>query len=242
LTIGGVCGKLFYRLIETVPDNPVPLNEDTMNTNIRRNRRNGLSFQVAAQEPEVKEPESKVVEENEYGKMLRSTFEITVKSKTDKDKDGNFLVKYSNKAEPYQYQSVETLVGALRYMGAKSLPDANIEALGNALTIKDDEDADKELGESVAKILKALNAKFKSDAKSSAYQGIVNKNTPLEGEQRNTAIARTINNMVKLTNLSAEEVIEILKAKKAVDDDYTVQEYRETPLRKTGGAKEEDEE
>jgi len=210
-----------------------------MNTNTRtgRNRKSQISYQSAEAAVEVEgvEPASNFVQENEFGKILRSTFEITVKSKTDKDEKGKPAIKYTNKEEPFKYQTVETVVGALRYMGAKDFPDANIDLLGKALTVKDNDAANASVGEAIAAILKALNAKFKSDAKSSAYQSIVNKYTPLEGEQRDTAVARTINNMVKLTSLTAEEVIDILKAKGGVPTDYTIQDYKETPLRRVKG-------
>jgi len=219
-----------------------------MNTNTRKSRvdnRNGrlLSLQSAidaTEEVDTTEAESNVVEENEFGKILKSTFEITVKSKTEKDDKGKPLVKYTNKEEPFKYQAVETVVDALKYLGKiEQFPDENVTLLGKALTCSD-AGISAQIGEAIAAILKALNAKFKSDAKSSAYQSIVNKYTPLEGEQRDTAVARTINNMVKLTNLTAEEVIDILKAKGGVKADYTIQDYKETPLRRVKGDEDEE--
>lgn len=217
-----------------------------MNTNTRR-RRLGLSkmvdFQTATTEKPTEatdntEETTVAAEDNEFGSILTSTFSVKVKGEGE---DGKEKVLYENKKEPFKYQTVGSVVSLLKYLGAKNFPDANVDILGKALT-SEDENTSKEIGEAIAEVLKIANAKFKSDAKSSAYQSIVNKYSPLEGEKRMTAIARTINNFVKLAGITPEVAIEVLRSKGAVPEDYTVQDYKETKLRKSkdDSAEEED--
>jgi hypothetical protein len=205
-----------------------------VNTNRRTSKPRLVSLQSVA-EAETEPVNSNVIEENSFGKLMKGTFTITVKSTTEKGEDGKPKVLYSEDNEPFKYQTVDNLPSLFRYLGEVEgeFPDANIKALANALTAKDNPELDEKLGKAVDAILKMANAKFKSDAKSSAYQSIVNKYTPLEGQKRDTAIARTIANFVKLASITPEVAIEVLKSKGAVPADYTVQDYKDTPLRRT---------
>lgn len=173
------------------------------------------------------EEESNIVEEKPWGSVKRGYFSIKV---LGEDKKAAPL--YENKKEEFKYDQVNSLVNALVYSGAK-LNDSQIQAFGQALTNSEDAEIDKTIGEAVTEIVRTFNTKLKADAKSSAYQTLVNKYKPLEGEKRKTAIARTINNLVKLAGISAESAIEVLKSKKAVPEDYTVDDYKATPLRRT---------
>lgn len=192
--------------------------------------------------PEGKKKESKVLEDNEFGSIVESYFRIKIESKTEKvlNAKGKEVPKviYENKFEPFKHQTVDTLIGGLKYLGAKGFTDDMVKALGTALVVKGDDAESKAnneaIGKSVASVIKTLNAKFKADAKSSAYQALTNKHTPLEGQQRETAIARIVANMVKVTpGLAPEDVIEFLKLKGSVPATYTLQDYLDTPLRRT---------
>jgi hypothetical protein len=189
------------------------------------------------------EKKSTQVEVNEFGPVMKATFSIKIKNEGDDAKDRPFLV--NNPKEPFTYQSFTRLIPALAYHGGfkvSEFPEANADALEKAFDFGDNKELQEKADEAIDSLLKILNAKSKSDAKNSAYQSIVNKNAPLEGEKRQTAIARTINNFVKLAGITPEVAIEILKSRNAVDADYTVQDYRETKLRKTKDESSEDDE
>lgn len=220
---------------------------NTIETTSRRRRTRRVDYQMpatpqtsvetSAKEDDKAEDTSKknVVRTTDFGEVRKGFFSITVK---DGDK-----VLYENDKEEYEYDVVDSLVNALRHAGAVLSQD-QIDFIGSALVVKDDagnETADsKKTGEAVAVLVKTYNAKEKADAKSSAYQTLVNKHKPLEGEKRETAIARTIANVVKLAGISAETAIEMLKSKGAVPEDYTVADYNATPLRRVKGDNDED--
>jgi len=207
-----------------------------MNTNTNRRARL-LSLQtpvaVDAVDATDETPEQEVVtstEENEFGPILNSTFSIKVPN-GKKDKDGNPEYFYKNDKEPFKYQGFFGVITYLQFLGAK-LPDANVEALGKALT-SDDKETDESIQKAIKQLIKDATAKEKADAKASAYQSLLNKHKPLDESQRETAIARTINNFVKLAGITPEVAIEVLKSKGAVPEEYTVMDYRTTPLRKS---------
>jgi len=167
---------------------------------------------------------SNVVKETEFGEVLRGTFSIKV---TDDAKK----VLYENKEEPFEYNKVNSLANALRYFEAK-LDDSAITMLGTALTSKD-EAVSKTIGEAVATVVKVINIKLRADAKSAAYQSLVNKYTPLEGEKRDTAMARLVANFIRLAGVSKETAVSQLVIAKALPEDYTVADFDATPLRRT---------
>lgn len=187
---------------------------------IKANRQ--VSYQTATEVP----AESNVVESTEFGERRKGTFSITVKDDAGK-------VLYENKEETFTYDVVNSLANALKYSGAK-LEDASIDALGKALQSKDAE-VSKSIGEAVGDIVRIINTKLKADAKSSAYQALVNKYKPLEGEKKETAQARLVANFIKLAGVSKEVAVTQLKAAKALPEDYTVADFDATPLRRTKG-------
>lgn len=206
-----------------------------MNTakGLRRQSAKGakLSFQTpTATEEEEKEEEEgpKVVRETAFGRILQGFFAIKVKDDTGKK------VLYENKKEPFEYPEVDALANAIVHAGAK-LTDAEIDAIGSAIP--------ESAGPQVKRLTKVYNDRLRADAKSSAYQSLVSKHKPLEGEDKLVAIAKTIRNILKFAPfLTAETVIETLKTQKAVPVDYTVEDYNGTQLRKPKGTVEEDDE
>lgn len=202
-----------------------------MNHNTRRMRRL-VSYQtpttVQAQDVDSTEETatSNVVRTTETGEVRKGTFSITVKDDAGKE-------LYSNKAEEFEYDVVDSLQNALVYHGAK-LSSEQVDFIGSALK-SDDAETDKAIGGSVQDVVRIINAKLKADAKSSAYQALVNKYKPLEGEKKETAMARLVANFIKLAGVSKEAAIETLKAGKALPEDYTVADFDSTPLRRTKG-------
>jgi hypothetical protein len=220
-----------------------------------RNRGNGnrnrntevirVDFQLqegANTEPatDAAEEVSNKVKDTDFGEVRKGTFTIKVtgKKKNEETKKIEDVILYENKEEPFEYDYCSSIANALKHAGAK-LSEDQIDFLGTALKSEDTE-VDKTIGEAIAKILKTYNAKLKADAKSSQYQSLVNKHKPLEGEEREVAIAKTIRGFVKLSGISVETAIEVLKAQKAVPSDYTVEDYNATPLRRTKGDEDEE--
>lgn len=189
-----------------------------------------VSFQVVedAEEKETEEEGPKVVRETPFGSILQGFFAIKVKDDTGKK------VLYENKKEPFEYPQVNSYVNALVHAGAK-LTDKEIDAIGAAIP--------ESAGPQVKRLTKVYNDRLRADAKSSAYQSLVSKHKPLEGEDKLVAIAKTIRNILKFAPaLSAESIIASLIAQKAIPVDYTVEDYNSTQLRKTKGAEEADDE
>lgn len=221
-----------------------------------RNRNRNLfvakgNEQVLYQNPETTSTETEetteeetsgpvVVKETDFGQVRRGTFSIKVKGKkkNEETKKMEDVVLYENDAEPFEYDFCSSLSNVLKHAGA-SLTDDQVAFLGDALK-STDEATDKTIGEAVAKLVKIYNDKKKADAKSSAYQTLTNKHKPLEGEEREVAIAKTIKNFVKLAGISVETAIDVLKGQKAVPADYTVEDYNATPLRRTKGDDDEE--
>ena len=189
-------------------------------------------------ETETKETKkaATLVEETDFGGIYQDTFSITVskKVKNPETKKMEEVEVYANDAEPFKFPKVDALALALVYFGVKkeTLDLANFsKSLGG-----------KESGPVVAKITKMINDRLRADAKSSAYAALVNKHKPLEGEDREIAVAKAIKAFSRIApSMSIETVIEVLKANKSVPEDYSVEDYNATPLRKTRGADEDDE-
>lgn len=203
-----------------------------------------VSYQLATEntsteEVEVEEKSNKV-KDTAFGEVRKGTFSIKVTTKA-KNAEGKMedKVLYENKEEPFEYDFCSSLSNCLTHAGAKLTSD-QIDFLGTALKSEDAE-VDKGIGEATSKIQKVYNSKLKADAKSSAYQSLVNKYKPLEGEDREVAIAKTIRGFVKLSGISVETAIEVLKAQKAVPADYTAEDYNQTKMRKTKGDDEDGE-
>lgn len=175
-----------------------------------------------------------LVEKTAWGGIYQSTFSITVNKQVKNPETGKMeeAVAYENTKEPFTFPRVDSLVNALIHAGAK-LTEAQIDAFGESLG--------EENGASVVKLIKVYNDKIRGDAKTSAYQGLVSKHKPLEGQDREVAIAKTIRGFVKLAGISVDTAIEVLKSKKAVPEDYTVEDYNATKMRKTRGADEDEE-
>jgi hypothetical protein len=181
-----------------------------------RLRRNGrVSYQLV----ENGEPKE------DFVTNTKSTFSITIKGD-----DGKII--YENDKEPYTYDSVDSIHNALRYFGAK-LDDGAMSFLNDALTGDD-------TGKAVKKIIDLVNAKLKADAKSNAYASVINKKKPLEGEKKESAMARLVANFMKLANSSKEDAIETLKMGKALPPEYTVADFDATPLRRSKGDSEDE--
>ena len=179
----------------------------------------------AAETMEDKNPSSKV-KDFDFGEIHSGTFSIKVKGDTDN-------VLYEKKDEPFEYEKVVGLSNLLKHAGAK-LEETQIEFLNEALK------GSEETGKAVQTLITIYNNKLKADAKSSAYQSLVNKYTPLEGEKKESAQARTIANMIKLGGVSKEVAIESLKSIGALPADYTVADFDGTPLRRTKGENDSD--
>ena len=192
-----------------------------------------LSFQEVA---EAEEAVTNVVKTTDFGEVRKGTFSITVKS-DEKDEKGKDKILYENKSEAFEYDVVNSLSNALKHLGAK-LTDDQINFVGEALTSTDAE-TDKTIGEAVAGLVKTYNAKLKSDAKSARYQALVNQYKPLEGEKLETAQARTIANVIKMSGLPKDAVIKMLVENKVLPNDYTVADFDSTPLRRTKGDSDE---
>ena len=176
----------------------------------------------------------KLVKETDFGGIYQSTFSITVSKKVKNPETGKMEDKevYSNKEEPFEYPKVNSIANAIVHAGGK-LTGAQIDALAKALTAEN--------GPAVLKLTKVYNDKIKADAKSSAYQSLVAKHKPLEGEEKEVAFAKIIRGLVRATNFTAEAVIEMLKNQKALPADYSVEDYNTTKMRKTKGSEEDEE-
>jgi hypothetical protein len=181
---------------------------------------------VEPEETEVEEVSE--VEETPWGVIKSGTFPITVKDETGKK------VLYENKKEPFKYPQVVGLGNAIVYFGG-TMSDKQLEDF--ATVIGDSN------GPQVKKILDVVNTRLRTDAKIKSYQQLVTKHKPLEGENLEVAIAKMIRQFTRVNPaFSVDTVITILKGSKAIPADYTVDDYNSTPLRKTRGAKEEDDE
>ena len=160
--------------------------------------------------------------EFEFGEILSGTFSIKIKEDPD---DKNSKILYENKAEPFEYEKVNSIQNVLRHIGAK-LDDNQIKFIGQAL-------ATEESGKATLKLVEIYNAKLKADAKSSAYQSLVNKYRPLEGDKKETAQAKIVAGFIKLAGVSKEIAVEQLRKAGALPEDYTVADFDSTPLRRT---------
>jgi hypothetical protein len=222
------------RRLMTATVGPIVINSNTQVSLQEGELQTITSEDVAELEVGEASEESNIVETTDFGDRRRGFFSISVTG-DEKDEKGNKKVLYENKKEPFVYDFCNSLVSVLRHAGAK-LADDKADFLADALKSEDAE-ADKSIGEAVLALVKIYNGKEKADAKSSAYAAIVNKYKPLEGEKRDTAIARMIATNVKLMGVSAETVIQMLQTMKPspIPADYTVVDFNNTPLRKTKG-------
>jgi hypothetical protein len=198
-----------------------------MTVNIsKRNRRivsSKVLFQEIADAAEVVagEEKSNFIRDTPFGEVRRGTFGITVKNAK-----GDELYKKTD--EPFEYEVVNGFANVLKHAGAK-LDENQEQFLTQALA------GSNETGEAVRDLITMYNDRLKANAKSSAYASVVNRVKPLEGEDRETAVAKTIRGFVKLAGISVATAIEVLKAQKAVPEDYTEADYLATPLRRTKG-------
>jgi hypothetical protein len=186
--------------------------------------RRRVDYQLATEE--TAGVDTNLVKTTDFGSIRKGTFSIKVKDESDK-------VLYENKEEPYEFDVVNSLANVLRHAGAK-LDDTAVKALGQSLRSSDPA-IDLTIGEATQEIVKTYNNKLKADAKSSAYQGLVNKYKPLEGEKKESAQARLVANFIKLAGVSKEVAITNLKIAKALPEEYTVADFDSTPLRRTKG-------
>lgn len=193
--------------------------------------------EVVTEDTEQKEV-SNVVETKPWGEVRRGTFSITVNADEVDKETGKKKVLYTNDNEPFEYDVVNSLPSALIHAGAKLSEDA-MTFLSTALKSEDAE-VDKANGSATSMLWKTYNAKLKADAKSSAYQKLVNKHKPLEGEKKESAQARLVANAIKLAGISAETAIDGLKTMKMLPEDYTVADFNATPLRRTKGSDEDE--
>ena len=191
--------------------------------------------------------EDYILNDRVLGSIMQGGFTIDVKVNRKNEKTGkvekvSVYKRTKENPEPFTYKQVASWQDYLMHLGAK-LSDDKIQFLGEAFVDKDDEGNETPeslaTAKALAKLVTQANLKLRADAKQAAYAGIVNKNKPLEGAQKLTAIARTVRDFVKLSNgmISPEAVIEVLKSKNAVPADYTVEDYESTSLRNPKGAK-----
>ncbi len=173
------------------------------------------------------------VKTTDFGEIRRDTFSISVTGDEVDKETGKKKVVYENKAEPFEYDFVVGLPNVFKHLGAK-LDENQEEFLATALKSEDAE-VDKTIGKATSDLVKLYNAKVKADAKSSAYQSLVNKHKPLEGEKMETARARLVSMFMRMGGISADTAIEELKGLKKLPEDYTVADFNATPLRRTKG-------
>lgn len=196
----------------------------------KRNQNGDVAFQTATPTADVK-AEGNKVKTTPWGEVRRGTFSITVKSDTEKDEKGNPKVLYEQKAEPFEYDHVSSIANVFVHQGAK-LTDTQISMIGKMVADPDDTDNDKLLGEANSYLLEVWNERLKSNAKGKAYAAIFNRVKPVEGEKRESAIASTINKLVKLMGVSPEIAIANLKKIGVVPEEYTLGDYNETKQRR----------
>lgn len=137
---------------------------------------------------------------------LADTFRITVKV-DELDDEGNVTgdkVLYENKAEPFEYYKVPSLVSALRLSGAKLTDDA-VAFIGEALK------GSEETGKAVEELVEVYNDNLKTRAQRAQYSKVLNEKTPLTDENRDNAMASTVRGFVKTAGVSPEVAINILK-------------------------------
>lgn len=177
------------------------------------------------------------------GSIMRGTFKIEVSQMVRNPETGKKekKVRYANKKEPFEYKLVNSYPNLLIHLGAK-LSEDKINFLGTALkeTVKDadgkevETEDSKATGQALVILQRNMNAKFRGDAKASAYSSLANKHRVLEGAERDTATAKSIRQIIALSNgaLSAESVIVVLKQQKVIPENYTLEQYVNTKLRK----------
>jgi len=159
----------------------------------------------------------------------KDTFRITVKvedwEKGDDLPDGATLsengiaIWYTNDKEPYEYQQVPSLPTALNLLGAE-LTDDQMQFLAEALK-------GEKAGPAVKKLVEVFNDDLKTTAKNNAYQRKFNEKSPLTEENIGNSKATMVRNFMKLSNVSDEIAINMLKQfNAAVFGEYTVAEFR----------------
>lgn len=209
--------------------------------------RKGLDYQTpgAVAEPETEEKkEVKVLREmeNGIGEICQGHFTIKVTKLEKNEKTGKKekVELYKNDREPFEYPRVFSLVNALRHAGKfvmkdkfVDMTDAQIDTLGQNIP--------ESFNTAVVRLTKVYNDRLKADAKSSQYNSLVTKYKPLDEEEKEVAIAKIVKGLVKVaSHLSVETVIELLKTQKAIPEDYTVEDFNETKLRKSRGESDEE--
>ena len=197
---------------------------------------------VADVEDEVEEDKDQKVKvlrdmENGLGEICQGffTIKVTKQEKNPETKKMETKVLYENKKEPFEYPRLFSLANAIRHAGKnilkdkfEDMKDEQIEALAASIP--------ESLGPAVLRVTKVYNDRLKADAKSSQYNSLVTKYRPLDEEEKEVAIAKTVRNLVKIApHFSVETVIEMLKTQKAIPEDYTVEDFNATKMRKTRG-------
>ena len=209
-----------------------------------------LDYQTPGAVAEVEEEEGEEKKEvkvlrqmdNGLGDICQGHFTIKVTKLEKNEKTGKMEKKslYENKREPFEYPRLFSLVNALRHAGKfvekdkfVDMTDEQIDTLGSAIP--------ENFNTAVVRLTKIYNDKLKADAKSAQYTSLVTKYKPLDEEEKEVAIAKIVKGLVKVApHLSVETVIEILKGQKAIPEDYTVEDFNDTKLRKTKGDSEEE--
>lgn len=199
-------------------------------------KRNGeaVSYQVAGADETVETPKKESYTETKTG-----TFNIKVTSDEIDPETKEKKVLYENKEESFIYPQVigGAILNVFRDSGANF--DSSQEDFFTSIfkpTLDEagvETENSKTIGEAVKSLVTLYNNKLKADAKSNAYQALVNKYKPLEGEKKESAQARLVANFIKLAGVSKEIAVEILRSNKALPEDYTVADFDATPLRRT---------
>ena len=144
----------------------------------------------------------------------KDTFKISVSS----DEEGSEPL-YKNAEEPYEYQKVPSLATALNLLGAE-LSDEQYQFLTEALR-------GEKAGPAVLKLIEVFNEDLRVTAKNNAYQRVFNLHKPVTEENIGNSKASMVRNFMKLSSVSDETAIEMLKTFNAkVFGDYTVADFR----------------
>lgn len=212
-----------------------------------RTRTVQIDFQTpgAVAEPEAVEATDKgpkVIRkmEDDLGDYVQGHFSIRVtkEEKNPTTKKMETKVLYENKAEPFEYPRINAYPNVLRHASrfgnndkVVTMTEDQFDAIGAAIP--------EAYGPAALRVTRIYNDRLKADAKSAAYNSVQSKHKPLDEEEKEVAWAKAIRNIVRSSAMSAETVIELLRGK-VVPEDYTVEDYTATKMRKSKGSDEED--
>jgi hypothetical protein len=132
------------------------------------------------------------------------TFTITVKSK-DKE-TGEETTHYTSDSQPFGWNKVNSFPGIFADQDA-ALTDDQVAFLGEAFPSESQ-------GKVVLGLVKLYNDNERAKAKANEYQRVMSLYKPMSEEDRNSAVERAIDNVVKAFGLSREKAREMVLAMK----------------------------